>query len=77
MEGSDARLSVAGCGGSAHLAATVGLSMLPIMDSIHWQNKAYTDMKPQNIAMNSDGKPFLIDIGQLANQASAGFVGGF
>jgi hypothetical protein len=72
---------------SAHLAAVVGLGMLPIMDSIHRQNKAYTDMKvrgsgycshaalsssipqkPQNIALDAQGKPFLIDVGQLANQ---------
>lgn len=25
-------------------------------------------MKPQNIALNSQGRPFLIDVGQLANQ---------
>ena len=46
--------------------------MLPIMDSIHRQGKAYTDMKPQNIALNAQGRPYLIDIGQLANQVSAG-----
>jgi|LakMenEpi03Aug12_release.lakeMendotaPanAssembly.Ray.scaffolds.fasta_scaffold3139572_1 serine/threonine protein kinase len=68
MEGSDSRLSVANCGGCARLAAVVGLAMLPIMDSIHRQRKAYTDMKPQNIALDAQGRPFLIDIGQLANQ---------
>jgi serine/threonine protein kinase len=41
------------------------------MDSIHRQGKAYTDMKPQNIALNAQGRPYLIDIGQLANQVSA------
>ena len=32
MDGSDARRSVADCGGCAPLAARVGLAMLPVMD---------------------------------------------
>jgi hypothetical protein len=93
MEGSDPRRSVADCGGCAHLAATIGLAMAPIMDSIHRQQKAcvndstrrpsiqncnilrsYTDMKPHNIALNSQGRPFLIDVGQLANQVRVRLV---
>ena len=31
-------------------------------------------MKPQNIALNSQGRPFLIDVGQLANQVRAWLV---
>ena len=72
MDGSDRRRTVADCGGAAHLAARVGLAMLPVMDSIHVQRKAYTDMKPQNIALDAGGRPFLIDVGQLANQGSTG-----
>jgi hypothetical protein len=51
MAGADSRLSVVGCGGSAHLAAVVGLGMLPIMDSIHRQHKAYTDMKVRGLGL--------------------------
>jgi hypothetical protein len=40
MEGSDRELSVSSCGGAPHLAAIIGLAMLPIMDSIHHQDKA-------------------------------------
>jgi hypothetical protein len=44
MDGSDPRRSVADCGGSSHLAATIGLAMAPIMDSIHRQQKAYVSL---------------------------------
>jgi hypothetical protein len=44
MDGSDPRRSVADCGGCAHLAATIGLAMAPIMDSIHRQQKAYVSL---------------------------------
>jgi hypothetical protein len=44
MDGSDPRRSVADCGGCAHLAATIGLAMAPIMDSIHRQQKAYASL---------------------------------
>jgi hypothetical protein len=48
MEGTDPRRSVASCGGCAHLAATIGLAMAPIMDSIHRQQKAYVSLSTCN-----------------------------
>jgi hypothetical protein len=39
--------------GSARLGAVVGLGMLPIMDSIHRQHKAYTDMKVRGLVFYS------------------------
>ena len=72
MEGSDGGCTVADCGGAARLAACVGLTMLPVMDGIHAQRKAYADMKPHNIALDAVGRPFLIDVGQLANLGPTG-----
>ena len=72
MEGCDGGRTVADCGGAARLAACVGLAMLPVMDGIHVQGKAYADMKPHNIALDAAGRPFLIDVGQLANQGPTG-----
>ena len=40
LEGTDALLTLTSLGGAAHLAATIGLAMLPIMDSVHQQRKA-------------------------------------
>ena len=40
MEGPDTLLTLTSLGGAARLAATIGLAMLPIMDSVHQQRKA-------------------------------------